>query len=77
MEDSVIIDGISYPIASPVREEFQRLREALAKAKCPDPDCDGEGTCAAMVPGYDGEGDIDCWECQWCAERKALLGEME
>ena len=54
-----------------------KLRTLLAKARCPDPDCDGEGTCAAMVPGYDGEGDIDVWECQWCAERKALLGEPE
>ena len=54
-----------------VIHQYQRLLEA---AKCPDPDCDGEGTCCAMVPGYDGEGDIDVWQCQWCHERKVLLG---
>lgn len=45
----------------------------LEEAKCPDPDCDGEGTCCRMGPGYDGEGDIDVYQCQWCHERKLLL----
>lgn len=65
-----------------VDDENERLQDGAAlvllkAAKCPDPNCDGEGMCCGEVPGYDGEPDLDCWQCQWCAERKALLGETE
>lgn len=49
----------------------------LALAKCPDDECDGEGTCSKIAPGYDGEGDVDIWECQFCAERRAVLAGPE
>ena len=47
----------------------------LKLAKCPDEACDGEGTCSGIVPGYDGEADVDCWQCQFCAEREKLIDE--
>lgn len=56
-------------------EQIHQYRRLLAAARCPDDDCDGDGTCSRMGPGYDGEGDIDVWQCQWCAERAALLGD--
>ena len=49
------------------------LEKLLHLAKCPNEDCDGDGTCAKYGPGYDGEGDIDVWQCQWCHERAEVL----
>ncbi len=57
-----------------VIEELKRL---LRLARCPDPDCTGGGIpYVNIVPGYDGEPDIQQWEqreCQWCTETKAVL----
>ena len=49
-------------------------KKLLEAVKCPDGNCDGEGTCCAEKPGYDGEPDIDVWECEWCARRNQLIG---
>lgn len=57
--------------------ELNDLRKLLGLAKCPDENCDGEGTCAKLGPGYDGESDVDIWECQWCAERATILGRND
>lgn len=58
-----------------MREEIRFARKLLEVAVCPDDNCDKAGTCSRWpVPGYDGEADIDVWECQWCAERNAVLG---
>ena len=52
----------------------QKLEQLLLLSKCPDEQCDGDGTCSRWpVPGYDGEADIDIWQCQWCDERKQVL----
>ena len=69
--------GLSPEDSDALQAENERLRVLLKVAQCPNQHCDGEGTCAGEVPGYDGEGDLDVWQCQWCAERKALLGEPE
>lgn len=62
-------------------DRLHKLTRLLEAAKCPDEHCDGNGTCATgrTVPGYDGEGDVewDVWQCQWCDERKKLLGEAD
>lgn len=47
----------------------------LKAAKCPDPACDGEGTCSGTRPGYDGEPDLDVWQCQWCEIRDRLVSD--
>lgn len=52
----------------------QMALRLLKHAKCPDADCDGDGVCSKLAPGYDGESDVDIWECQWCAERNVALG---
>lgn len=54
-------------------DRVKELERLLRLARCPDENCDGEGTCSKMAPGYDGEADIDVWQCQWCDERKRVL----
>ena len=57
--------------------EINELRKLLELAKCPDENCDGKGTCAALGPGYDGESDVDFWECRWCFERALVLNRND
>lgn len=65
------IDKMSQP---ELRSELKRARKLLCVAHCPN--CAGEGMYCAEVPGYDGEPDYDMVECEFCAERSALLGEQ-
>src|SRR3990167_6071553 len=48
------------------REQMEHLKKLLAVAKCPDPDCDNNGTIAVRISD-------DEWEpqqCQWCDEKR-------
>ncbi len=45
-------------------ERRMKLEELLGLAKCPDTDCDGEGT---------GVKDGEPYECEWCSQRNAVL----
>lgn len=64
--------GNDYDIVQTAKDNVE-LRKLLALAKCPDENCDGEGTCSGIVPGYDCEPDLDVWECRWCFERAMVL----
>lgn len=51
-------------------------KKLLAAAACPE--CkDKSGAYAIEVPGYDGEGDLELVQCQWCTEVNALLGKED
>jgi len=62
--------SVEYMSAGEMRREISKLRELLAFAKCPDEDCDGQGF--SVVP--DGDGSAMQQQCQWCHERKELIG---
>jgi len=72
-EDFSIIQSGSARVLHKLDVKIKHLEDLLTLAKCPDTSCDGKGTCAGMGPGYDGEADVNWWECQWCAERKEVL----
>lgn len=75
--------------SDPRDEQIAMLRKLLAVARCPDSECDGEGTtvvrvcCGNGVP--DGHGGQDCCgcpepapaPCQWCDERREALAQHE
>ena len=48
-----------------LRRRYRESMELLKLAKCPDHDC--EGGAISNIDGWD--------ECQWCAERKELIGD--
>jgi len=61
--------SVEYMSAGEMRREIIKGRELLAFAKCPN--CDGSGATAVQVA----EGEWEAEQCQWCDERKALIGE--
>jgi len=51
----------------------KKLEQLLQLSKCPNTQCDKNGTCSGIVSGYDGEPDLDIWQCQWCHDRGKVL----
>ena len=52
---------------------MENMAKLLEQAKCPN-NCE-DGMYCIEVPGYDGEGDIEVVECQWCFEKDAYIKE--
>lgn len=48
-------------------ERIAKLKVLLKVAKCPDPGCED-----GVIQHESWDGHYDCYECQWCHERKAL-----
>lgn len=52
-----------------LRAQIQRLKALLKVARCPDPDCDNNGTIAVRVSDEEWEPQ----QCQWCHEKRLEL----
>ena len=56
-----------------VREEMrEKVVSLLGKARCPDQDCDNNGTIACRIS----EDEWEPQQCQWCYEKKAFLSTL-
>jgi hypothetical protein len=54
--------------------EIERLRDLLKIAKCPNANCDNNGTiCNGEYDHGNGEIEYDLEQCEWCDERFRVL----
>lgn len=72
-DDPAFVDAITRLEVAAKAFADSELKKLLEVAKCPDVNCDNNGSTWHVIQGKNGDPEQEQLQCQWCDERKFAL----